>query len=169
MHGAYTKGFNSPDFFGTKKEVKELPNIIHNDEKITHAISGFLKGNRWLIVSTNKRILFLDKGMFFGLRQVEIPINKINSIVYKKGLVLGEIEIWDGATRMKIERVNKKTLVPFINAVNKSIDDINKIQINNSQPTLSSADEILKFKNLLDQGILTKEEFEAKKKELLGI
>lgn len=32
---------------------------------------------------------------------------------------------------------------------------------------ISSADEILKFKNLLDQGIITQEEFEAKKKELL--
>ena len=34
---------------------------------------------------------------------------------------------------------------------------------------VSSADEILKFKNLLDAGIITQEEFEAKKKELLGL
>lgn len=38
-----------------------------------------------------------------------------------------------------------------------------------SQPALSSADEILKFKNLLDAGIITPEEFEAKKKEILGL
>lgn len=35
--------------------------------------------------------------------------------------------------------------------------------------SMSSADEILKFKNLLDSGIITQEEFEAKKKELLGL
>lgn len=35
--------------------------------------------------------------------------------------------------------------------------------------TVSSADEILKFKNLLDAGIITQEEFEAKKKQLLGL
>ncbi|MGA3599022.1 SHOCT domain-containing protein [Lysinibacillus agricola] len=34
---------------------------------------------------------------------------------------------------------------------------------------MSAADEILKFKKLLDDGILTKEEFDAKKKQLLGI
>ena len=34
---------------------------------------------------------------------------------------------------------------------------------------VSSADEILKFKNLLDAGIITPEEFEAKKKELLNL
>lgn len=33
----------------------------------------------------------------------------------------------------------------------------------------SAADEILKFKNLLDQGIISQVEFEAKKKELLGL
>lgn len=33
----------------------------------------------------------------------------------------------------------------------------------------SAADEILKFKELLDQGIITQEEFDLKKKELLGI
>ncbi|MBR3933483.1 MAG: SHOCT domain-containing protein [Clostridia bacterium] len=33
----------------------------------------------------------------------------------------------------------------------------------------SGADEILKFKELLDQGIITKKEFDAKKKELLGL
>lgn len=33
----------------------------------------------------------------------------------------------------------------------------------------SSADEIVKFKNLLDQGIITQEEFEFKKKQLLGL
>ncbi len=41
------------------------------------------------------------------------------------------------------------------------------INVVNSTQT-STADEILKFKNLLDQGIITQEEFEKKKKELLG-
>lgn len=39
------------------------------------------------------------------------------------------------------------------------------------QPTTmnSSADEIIKFKELLDKGIITQEEFDMKKKQLLGI
>ena len=39
----------------------------------------------------------------------------------------------------------------------------------NLQPQASSADEILKFKALLDRGIITEEEFSAKKKQLLGL
>lgn len=35
--------------------------------------------------------------------------------------------------------------------------------------SLSGADEILKYKKLLDDGILTQDEFDAKKKQLLGL
>jgi len=38
-----------------------------------------------------------------------------------------------------------------------------------SSNTLSSADEIRKYKDLLDSGIITQEEFESKKKQLLGL
>ncbi len=38
-----------------------------------------------------------------------------------------------------------------------------------SSPAISSADEILKFKKLMDEGIITQAEFDAKKKQLLGI
>ena len=33
----------------------------------------------------------------------------------------------------------------------------------------STADELKKFKELLDSGIITQEEFDAKKKQLLGL
>lgn len=42
-------------------------------------------------------------------------------------------------------------------------------ETNNNSTQISSADEILKYKNLLDSGIITQEEFEAKKKQLLGL
>lgn len=45
------------------------------------------------------------------------------------------------------------------------------VQLNsyNNAPKLSVADELKDFKDLLDKGIITQEEFEAKKKELLGL
>lgn len=39
----------------------------------------------------------------------------------------------------------------------------------NEHSTLSAADEIMKYKNLLDSGIITQDEFDAKKKQLLGL
>ena len=94
---------------GTKKEVKELTNIINDDEIITYATSGVYDGHTWLVVSTNKRIIFLDKGMLFGVNQIEIPLSKVNAVKYKKGLFIGEIEIWDGASMFRVKSVLKKT------------------------------------------------------------
>ena len=149
---------------GTKKEVKELTNIINDDEIITYATSGVYDGHTWLVVSTNKRIIFLDKGMLFGVNQIEIPLSKVNAVKYKKGLFVGEIEIWDGASMFRVKSVLKKTLIPFINAVNNSIEEMKKTQ---KSPKLSVDDEIMKFKRLLDEGAITQEEFDKKKKELL--
>lgn len=44
-----------------------------------------------------------------------------------------------------------------------------KSAITTSVDSMSIADEIRKFKELADEGIITQEEFEAKKKQLLGI
>lgn len=102
--------------------------------------------------------------MLFGVNQIEIPLSKVNAVKYKKGLFVGEIEIWDGASMFRVKSVLKKTLIPFINAVNNSIEEMKKTQ---NSPKLSVADEIMKFKRLLDEGAITQEEFDKKKKELL--
>ena len=36
-------------------------------------------------------------------------------------------------------------------------------------PAVSAADELKKFKELLDMGVISQEEFDAKKKQLLGL
>lgn len=54
--------------------------------------------------------------------------------------------------------------------IKERIEEIHKAanrQCNNGP--VSSADEILKYKNLLDAGAITEEEYNAKKRQLLGI
>ena len=49
---------------------------------------------------------------------------------------------------------------------------LNRLNKQNSNPVigaLSNADELKKFKDLLDAGIISQEEFDAKKKDLLGL
>lgn len=49
-------------------------------------------------------------------------------------------------------------------------DAVKQVEVNTQEAApYSVADEILKFKNLLDQGIITEEEFKKKKSELLGM
>ena len=61
--------------------------------------------------------------------------------------------------------------------VHKAITDLLMERQYNPKPTTqikqeiqqSNADELKKFKELLDSGIITQEEFDAKKKQLLGL
>ena len=58
------------------------------------------------------------------------------------------------------------TALETINDINQS----NRVKYENTEVhNDSAADEIMKFKTLLDQGIITQEEFDMKKKELLGL
>lgn len=45
----------------------------------------------------------------------------------------------------------------------------NNVPVQSTNQGFSAADEILKYKSLLDQGVITQEEFEAKKKQLLDL
>lgn len=57
------------------------------------------------------------------------------------------------------------------NVLNNMLDEKenqNAERENQNQSRLSVADEIIKFKSLLDTGVITQDEFDAKKRELLG-
>ena len=47
--------------------------------------------------------------------------------------------------------------------------ELKERQNNGGSSTVSAADELKKFKELLDAGVITQEEFDAKKKQLLGL
>lgn len=158
------------DDWGTRKEISELPNVLSVDEHIKAMTSGLTDGNTWLIVCTNKRVLMLDKGMIYGLKLIDIPLDRINSISHSKGLLLGKISITDGATTRTIENISNGTVSFFADTVNKEIDIYKQAKntpVTQVVNTTSTADELLKFKQLLDMGVLSQEEFDAKKRELL--
>ena len=172
------KELGQVDLYGTKKEIKELPNIMYQDETLEYVMSGFLNGNTWLISCTNKRILFLDKGFLFGCKQLEIPLDKVNSVEITKGLLLGTVKVWDGASAMKIDNVQKFDLQPFAYAVNNARELLkhkyhnNNVAIEQSVNQKQENDYIQELERLAilkDKGIITEEDFLNKKKQLLGL
>lgn len=58
-----------------------------------------------------------------------------------------------------------KTIVQFIEERRKNSKNSSNVVVNN----VSAAEELKKFKELLDMGIITQEEFDAKKKQILGL
>jgi hypothetical protein len=55
----------------------------------------------------DQRILFLDKGMFYGVTQVELPLRQIDTISYKTGLLYGELRLATGSGKSIVKKIRK--------------------------------------------------------------
>ena len=69
-----------------------------------------MDGNTWLVTLTDRRIIFLDKGMIYGLKQASVDLDKVNAVSGRTGLIFGSIIIEDGASSRAITSVQKKTV-----------------------------------------------------------
>ena len=116
------------------------------------------------IVVTDKRVY--GKTMFG--KRVDLPLDSISSVGLSS---LHGISVGTSSGRISF------VLIMNNRDIHNSINDllINR-QKKNSEPTTPSvasstfnADELKKFKELLDMGVITQEEFDAKKKQLLGL
>lgn len=159
------------DLFGTKKEVKELPNIIDlSNETIKYAASGFVENNTVLIVCTNKRVLFIDKGLVYGIKTSEIPLDMINGVSYSKGLLLGSVSVTNGANTTLIENIQNQATEKLASVIKEEAANFKrKISTQNQDNSNDLASQLRELKSLVDEGILTEDEFNAKKKQLLKL
>ena len=111
---------------------------------------------------TDKRVY----GKIGTLKKVDLPINQISAIgsgIFKSITVStssGSIHFWGITNRDDVLNEVSQLL-----AENQSSSNIQTTIVESS----SNADELKKYKELLDQGIITQEEFDAKKKQLLGL
>lgn len=154
--------------FFTKKELNHLPAILAPGEQVLAFTSGIMEANTWLISLTDRRIIFLDKGFFYGLKQTTIDLDKINSITGETGLIFGEIKIEDGAKEREIRNVWKKTVVAFTNKTRDAIEQ----RRHPHRPAPVAADDVVskleRLATLKDKGVLTQAEFEQQKARILA-
>jgi hypothetical protein len=165
---------NHKYIFYTKKEIKYLPQILVEGEEIRALTSGFNDGRTVLAVCTNRRVLFLDKGMFFGLRQWQMALDRIQAIDGDYTLVFGRIRFWDGAAPLEMTMVLANTIDPFIKETRQAIDDFRKLSFNEltqqsgHHGVVDIASQIERLAKLLQSGHLTPEEFQQQKDKLLN-
>ncbi|CAM3485403.1 YokE-like PH domain-containing protein [Bordetella sputigena] len=158
------------DQFFTKRELNHLPSVLSDGEQILAFTSGMMDGNTWLITLTDRRIIFLDKGLIYGLKQTAIDLDKVNAVSGETGLMFGRIEVEDGASRRVIKNVWKKTVVAFTNKVQEAMDarKLNR----RSGPVAGEGDDVVskleRLAALYEKGILNQQEFAEQKARLLA-
>ena len=108
-------------------------------------------------------IQFKKSDMTLGYIQFEtasgVMNNKANNMFNENSFT------WD------LTVVSNETMEEVANYVKRKIDECKRSKSMGyaPAPAASTADELKKFKDLLDAGIITQEEFDAKKKQLLGL
>ncbi len=103
-------------------------------------------------------------------KRVDLPLDSISStstIALFKGVAVA-------TSSGKIAFLAVKNSAEIFEKVNALLVERQKAKneaapVQPSVPVSSNADELKKFKDLVDSGIITQEEFDAKKKELLGL
>ncbi len=120
-----------------KKEIAYLPEIIERGE-IIHAItSGSWKARSSLIVATKRRVLFICKGVLFGLEQAEVPLKEISAISHKIGIMYGELKISTSSGTHVIGDISKSNVSNFSRTLNNLIhnpqETIDRTQIETTE------------------------------------
>ena len=126
-----------------------------------------------VVAITNKRLIYagLSASMFAvftkNMYVNSIYLEFVSDILYNQNS--GGISI-DCRNETIIFFTNKKKIVEVYNKINSAVDNIkntnNTVTVNTE---LSNADELKKYKELFDSGVITQEEFDAKKNQLLGL
>jgi len=122
------------------------------------------------VIPRKDELIITDKivsGKTMSGKQVDIPVDSISAV----GMGwFNTVAVASSAGKIRFAGVeDKDKIYSTINSLlsERSIKQNNTI--NNIVQPKSDADELVKFKELLDNGIISQEEFEAKKKQLLGV
>ena len=98
-------------------EIKELPHILQKDESIERIASGVYDGRKGILAATEKRLLFICKGLIFSLKIYDFPYDAIKSIKPTTGFNLGDLDITTAGGSICVELIDKpllKGLVEYI-------------------------------------------------------
>ncbi|WP_311134877.1 SHOCT domain-containing protein [Lactobacillus helveticus] len=117
-----------------------------------------------MLVCSNRNLIILKKK--HSDEQVEvIDLKRVKNVILKNQLMYGELSLIVGNQSLDINSINKVPAEIFADNIKKW----SKIAQGEDDDFDQQLDQVKKLKELLDQGILTEEEFQAKKKQILKI
>lgn len=164
------KELSRDDGILTKKEFLHFPQIAMPNETPIAVSSGYMNGKTWLIILTNYRVIFLDKGMFFGLKQVALDLNHISSIGGETKILFGEISIAADGLTYTVEKVSKNGVLVFTNMVKEAMEALKQSTNTQHSPANNNDpfEQLERLASLKEKGIITEEEFQVQKAKILG-
>ena len=149
----------------SRREVALLPTILGDSEELLDLTPGAIGNAVGIIACTDERVILLDKGILFRHNQKDIPLNKINSVTFEKGIMFAKVTIMDASSSIFIEVVNDR-VDKLVSTIKNAVSKLEKTNSSNNCDNLIT--QLEKLDELKAKGILTDEEFNQAKSKLLG-
>lgn len=153
-----------------KLEIRMLPSLLRGRERVLGIASGTHNKKLCAICLTTERMLFVDKGLLATQLDVsEVPISSITRVSTRRSMTGEGIEIATAGSVLLVERV----MHGQAEELSRRLHEAQTIQRNGSTPSNSPLakesplDALKKLSELHDAGVLTDEEFAAKKLKLM--
>jgi Bacterial PH domain/Short C-terminal domain len=154
---------------GGGREIKRLTEYLWEGEQVERMTTGTYGKGTGLVILSDRRLLFVQNGIMSQTTE-DFPLDKVSSIQWSSGMMFGTITVFASGNKAVITSVQK--------ADGKEIVDLIRHRL--SDKTLQAApaatggggqdvyEQLRKLGELHTAGVLTDEEFEKKKAELLG-
>jgi hypothetical protein len=157
---------------GAKRELRKLNEHLWPDERVEEMTSGTYGGGTGLVVLTDRRLLFFKEG-WVGKTSEDFPRDKVSSVQFSSGLLLGKITVFASGNKAEIQNVNKDDAKRIVDNMRARLSAPGSEREKSTVPASVGAGEdpiaqIQKLGELRDAGVLADEEFESKKAELLS-
>lgn len=105
-----------PKHLGSGREIKKLAEHLWEGETVERMVGGTYGRGTGLVVLTDRRVLFLIHGVM-SQQTEDFPIDRISSIQWSSGMMMGTITIYVSGNKAEIKNVDKnagKTLVETV-------------------------------------------------------
>jgi hypothetical protein len=159
-----------PNFLD-KASYKMLSEMVSDDEELVCASSGIMLGRKHelacAILVTNKNF-YAAASVLLTIEKNIIPLNRITGMA-ASGLLTQTLKISEGTTSYIYKSiVNAQDIINAIRNRQSGTSTVTENEPKNDKGS-DEFDKIRKYKALLDEGIISQEEFDKKKSELLKI
>lgn len=146
-----------------------------NGEEIKYWVFGMFKSTMFnkdtirngVFIATDRQVFFYCK-KFTGYDTESFPFSNISSLEIGKGVLGRKINIIASGNKVEMSGINIGEVDKFVEYVRSKIGKSSTVETPIAA-TADASEEIRKFKALLDEGIINEDEFNEKKKQLLGI
>ena len=112
-----------------KPEIRELANILNEDEVIRHCVFGHYRGGSALLVATNRRLLLVDKRLFF-VNLEDIRYEMINQVNFAGRLLNSTVGMFTSSKKLDFSSFSNVKLRFLCNFVQDQITISREPQLN---------------------------------------